>query len=85
MSLSIADQTSKIPFQCKGNWISLEHYVIPSIPMSKNEKYGYCKICWEIGFKDNTGSPNPEIITKGSSFPDSKINPNSSPCGCDTL
>ena len=85
LSLSICDQTSKIPFRCKGNWISLEHYVIPTVPMRKNENYGYCKICWEIGFKDNIGGANPENMTKKASFSDSKINPNSGPCGNDTL
>lgn len=53
--------------------------------MKKNEKYGYCKICWENDFK----TINPNITTPDThytkSFKDSKINPTSGPCSNDTL
>lgn len=86
MSLSICDQKSKEPFMCKGNWIKVEHYVIPSKTMPKNERYGYCKICWECDFKDNACYTNPEDIRRNSPYADSKIN-NAyfNACGNDTL
>ena len=39
--------------RCKGNWLSVEHYILPNIPMKINEKHGYCKICWDIEGKEN--------------------------------
>jgi len=72
-------------FLCKGNWINIPHCVLRSSEPKINEKYGYCKVCWDQDFKRNSMCSNPEDMTKKPSFSDSKINPNSGPCGCDTL
>lgn len=72
MSLSVNESVDLIR-RCKGNWLSVEHYILPNKPMKLNEKHGYCLICWENDFKDNKFSPNPESI-KNKTFKDSKIN-----------
>lgn len=84
MSISINASVDLIK-RCKGNWLSVEHYILPNIPMKENEKYGYCPICWENDFKENMTSTNSESINYKKPFRDSKINPNSGPCGNDTL
>ena len=80
------EQIAQKPFLCKGTWIKIDHYVIPSDPVKKHENYGYCKICWECDFKDNLGSPNPETIRRNSPYADSNINNKYfNSCGRDTL
>ena len=61
MSISINSSVDLIK-RCKGNWLSVEHYILPNIPMKENEKHGYCSICWENDFKDNYSSTNAESI-----------------------
>ena len=85
MSLPILEEIKEDYPRCKGNWLAIEHYIIPSNPIRKCEKYGYCSICWENDFKDNFSSPNPESIKHQKPFKDSKINPGSGPCSNDCL
>ena len=84
MSISVNSSVDLIK-RCKGNWLSVEHYILPNIPMKINEKHGYCKICWENDFKDNFTSTNAESINYKKTFKDSKINPKSSSCSNDCL
>ena len=84
MSISINESISTIK-RCKGNWLSVEHYIISNVPMKENEKHGYCGICWENDFKDNITSTNSEPMRKSKPFKDSKINPKSGSCSNDCL
>ena len=60
------------------------HFVIPNKPMKLNEKLGYCSICWNVEAKrDNFGARQESKYSKP--YSDSNINPNSGPCGNDTL
>lgn len=83
--MSFVTENISTYFLCKGNWINIPHCVLRSNVPKINEKYGYCKVCWEQDFKRNIGSPNPEDMTKIKSFSDSKINSNFVQCGTDTL
>ena len=84
MSFSVNSSVDLIK-RCKGNWLSVEHYILPNIPMKINEKHGYCKICWENESKENHSSTNAESIRHKKSFSDSKINTKSSSCSNDCL
>ena len=75
MSMSINNSVDLIK-QCKGNWLSVEHYILPKIPMKDNEKYGYCSICWENDFKECNFGPRQEPLHKSLNFKQ---------CGEDTL
>lgn len=85
MSLSI-NESIDTHFQCKGNWMTYPHFVIPQKPMKLNEKLGYCSVCWINESKENQFSSNPEIQKHTKTFKDSKINNNYfNQCGADTL
>lgn len=66
--------------------MKLEHWVFPSRPMKKNERYGYCSVCWtNIGKTTNYSGTDWGMAQGRASYPDSKINPKSGPCSGDTL
>lgn len=67
--------------------LGYEHYILESFSTTGKfmDRLQICGICRKRAFEDNYSSSNPESRSKIQSFEDSKINPNSGPCGCDTL
>ena len=64
------------------------HFIMPSDkPINLfHERLGYCGICWNRAFTDNSMPTNPESVHKSKPYPDSQINnKNFVQCSNDTL
>ena len=74
--------------KCK-NYLNMnvEHYILESSSTTGKfmDRLQICGICRKRAFEDNYIRTNPEPGSKIQSYKDSKINPNSGPCGIDTL
>lgn len=67
--------------------MNVEHYILESASTTGKfmDRLQICGICRKRAFEDNYQRTDPQPGSKIQSFKDSNINPNSGPCGCDTL